>query len=456
MKKFLFVLALVLCLGISAFALDGEGTEESPFIIECEEELALLHDFPDCYFNLGCDIELTEDWTTVGTLGDAFSAVFDGCGYTISNFKGGTEFGLFDTNNGTIRNLNLEWTDEEEYTYNKTYLDSGDFYCVYCGVLCNQNIGIIENCSVSGNVKMNIKVNGSNHVYVGGIIGKNSDTIQNSTVDITLNVSDTYKSAWLYLGGITGENYGTSSKSAVIDKCNAFINMSCSGSSYRSTGGISCRTTNSKIANSYVIGILSGGNVGGGMCGIAYSGIISNCYASVSGTILGVASQFATVTNSYYDKTVSGNTDTGYGEPKSTSAMKMKLTYTKAGWDFDNVWGISKEINNGYPYLLWEYPEKEEDILTETEAYEHDNKLVFDVSIYANAPSKLTQIGLYGEGGRFIKSFMVPNLDSKKDITVVMDNEEDAVSAKIFVWENTESIKPLAECEEVQIVRSEA
>ena len=134
----------------------------------------------------------------------------------------------------------------------------------------------------------------------------------------------------------------------------------------------------------------------------------------------------------------------------------MKLTYTKGGWDFDNVWGISKEINDGYPYLLWEYPEKEEDVLTETEAYEHDGKLVFDVSIYANAPSKITQIGLYGEGGRFIRSFMIPNFDSKKDITVVIDNEEDAVSAKIFVWENTESIKPLADCEEVQIVRNEA
>ncbi|MBQ8758145.1 MAG: hypothetical protein IJZ20_00455 [Clostridia bacterium] len=132
----------------------------------------------------------------------------------------------------------------------------------------------------------------------------------------------------------------------------------------------------------------------------------------------------------------------------------MKLTYTKAGWDFDNVWGISKEINDGYPYLLWEYPEKEADILTETQAYEHDGKLVFDVSIYTNAPSKLTQIGLYGEGGRFIRFFMVPNFDSKKDITVVIDNEEEAISAKIFVWENTESIKPLADCEEVQIVRA--
>jgi len=33
----------------------------------------------------------------------------------------------------------------------------------------------------------------------------------------------------------------------------------------------------------------------------------------------------------------------------------MKKTYTDAGWDFENVWGIDAEINNGYPYLLWEY-----------------------------------------------------------------------------------------------------
>ena len=63
MKKFLFVLVLVLCLGLSAFALDGEGTQESPFVIENVEELMLISDFPDCYFNLGCDIVLEEDWT---------------------------------------------------------------------------------------------------------------------------------------------------------------------------------------------------------------------------------------------------------------------------------------------------------------------------------------------------------------------------------------------------------
>ena len=453
MKKFLFVLALVLCLGLSAFALDGEGTQESPFIIECEEELALLHDFPDCYFNLGCDIELTEAWTTVGTLGDAFSAVFDGCGYTISNFKGGTAIGLFSTNKGTIKNLNLEWTEEEEYIYTKSYSSNYNR-----GILCNENSGIIENCSVSGNINLNITT--SYELYFGGIVGTNSGTIQNSTVDITLDVTNPKTNDRLYLGGITGENDGpSSSKSAVIDKCSAFIDLLCSGFSYRYVGGISASSVDtasySKISNCYVIGSVSGGNL---VYGIAYSGTISNCYASVSGTKYGITyySSYAKVTNSYYDKTVSGNTDTGYGEPKATAAMKMKLTYTKGGWDFDNVWGISKEINDGYPYLLWEYPEKEEDVLTETQAYEHDGKLVFDVSIYANAPSKLTQIGLYGEGGRFIRSFMVPNLDSKKDITVVMDNEEDAVSAKIFVWENTESIKPLAECEEVQIVRSEA
>ena len=40
--------------------------------------------------------------------------------------------------------------------------------------------------------------------------------------------------------------------------------------------------------------------------------------------------------------------------------MKMKQTYVK-DWDFDTVWGIDKNINNGYPYLLWEYPDVEEE-----------------------------------------------------------------------------------------------
>jgi len=68
------------------------------------------------------------------------------------------------------------------------------------------------------------------------------------------------------------------------------------------------------------------------------------------GGLVGVNS--GTVTSSYYDSETSGQSDTGKGDPKTTAEMKSQTTFV--GWDFDEVWGIDAEINDGYPYLLSE------------------------------------------------------------------------------------------------------
>ena len=62
-----------------------------------------------------------------------------------------------------------------------------------------------------------------------------------------------------------------------------------------------------------------------------------------------------TVTNSYYDSTVSGQSDdTGKGVPKTTAAMKDQETFPdgETGWDFNTVWSLENDaVNDGYPYL---------------------------------------------------------------------------------------------------------
>jgi len=35
--------------------------------------------------------------------------------------------------------------------------------------------------------------------------------------------------------------------------------------------------------------------------------------------------------------------------------MKTLTTFTNAGWDFTDIWGMDAGINDGYPYLLWSY-----------------------------------------------------------------------------------------------------
>ena len=71
----------------------------------------------------------------------------------------------------------------------------------------------------------------------------------------------------------------------------------------------------------------------------------------------------------------------------------MKKTYTDAGWDFDTIWGISSDINDGYPYLLWEY---ENDNSANTEiigATSTDNSLKFISEINIEGAPEISVFG---------------------------------------------------------------
>ena len=63
-----------------------------------------------------------------------------------------------------------------------------------------------------------------------------------------------------------------------------------------------------------------------------------------------------TVSNSYYDTEISGQSDTGKGVPKTTVEMKQETTFNTGvpatTWDFAAIWGLTSAINNSYPYLL--------------------------------------------------------------------------------------------------------
>jgi hypothetical protein len=132
--------------------------------------------------------------------------------------------------------------------------------------------------------------------YVGGLVGDNISSISNSYS--TSTVTGTIDSYYSYIGGLVGSN-----------------------------------GFNSTISNSYSTGTVTGtGYYVGGFAG-AGSGPINS---------------------SYYDKETSGLDISFGGEDKTTKDMKTKATFVN--WDFDKIWGIDSEINNGYPYLRMETP----------------------------------------------------------------------------------------------------
>jgi len=80
-------------------------------------------------------------------------------------------------------------------------------------------------------------------------------------------------------------------------------------------------------------GTVMGGAVRVQESGINYGGLVGLNASSVTG--------------SYYDSAISGQTDEGKGVPSTTSAMKSISTFS--GWDFTSIWKINE--GNSYPYF---------------------------------------------------------------------------------------------------------
>ena len=361
MKKFLLLVStfLIMLISTTAFAIEGEGTEESPFLITNQEELCLISDFPDCHFELMNDIVLQGDWTPLCTHSDDFTGSLNGNGYTISNLSFSSSInnvGLIKYNYGVIKNLQVGLSENG-------MCNSAASLATYIGIIAVENHGEISSCKVNGAIICR------NAYEVGGITGINYGNIYNAVSNVDISVSGNTSA-----GGIAGKTIAPSSiNNSYFIGSIANTSSSISGRSYLcGIAGNSYSDSSSfvTINNCYSVATYSRVNNDTSLYGITASSVSNN-------------GKFAKVNNSFYDKTISGLTSTSYGTPKSILAMKMKKTYADAGWDFDNVWGISSETNDGYPYLLWEYEDNSSATADIIGATSTDNslKLISEVSI---------------------------------------------------------------------------
>lgn len=215
----------------------GDGTLENPYQISNAAELALWateldknkYDFVDSInpmahanFVLTSDIDLSEHyWNLAGicrkdgywkNYTDPFVGVFDGNGHSIDNMiiasstiKGASkvgrdDLGLFAVMYGTVKNLNI----------NNFYIDV-DINANQVGAVAAEMCGIIENCSVSGN----IVCNKTSVQRTGGIAGLaiNSEIKKCiSNVNMILEDHGSASGGSVYVGGIVGSI-----------KCNKFV-----------------------------------------------------------------------------------------------------------------------------------------------------------------------------------------------------------------------------------------
>lgn len=295
----------------------GSGTIADPYQITSADQLDKIRNHLDKHFVQTMDIDLGvapwnegAGWTPIGSYANPFSGSYDGDGYEIRNLTINNSnldmAGLFTHASGTIKNLN--------------FINGSIQADMYAGLLAGEFTGIAEHLSAYGSVAGN--------EHIGVLVGRNKGVIQECWTSGSASGGST-------VGGLAGWNDGN-------------------GSFGSATGNIS---------NSYSIANISGTNAGGLVGLNDNGGWIGKCYSAGSvavginnGGLVGInqSGSNAFVSYGFYDRDVSGKTDSDKGYPKTTAQMKQESTYTDYDWDFTTIWGINPDVNNGYPFLRWQ------------------------------------------------------------------------------------------------------
>ena len=387
----------------------GSGTKSDPYQIYTAEDL--VNASGDFYYKLMNDIDLsswistnspTTGWRPIGKGSSAMSH-FDGDYHTISGLwinSSDDYVGLFSNASGAeIKNLNVVVAKNKKI--------KGQNYTG--GIVGRSYNGVIENCSLTGDVE------GQN--YTGGIVGSD-DSGTNSSNTLIGNVQGTTN-----VGGIAGSTSEGSITGAYVE---GTISSTVSEANIGGIAGYS----NSDISQCFSKGSVSATGIssyGGGIAGQSIKSVM-DCYsfAEVTSTLyVGgiVGYNFGPVKYSYAsgnlkgvnDKTFAGGV-VGYndgtsatvihcvainekidishengwatrivggtkndaptpdmdnyankdmilsingvsqkvyddnlnGSAKTTTVLKTRATYANIDWDFDNIWEIDE--NESYPY----------------------------------------------------------------------------------------------------------
>jgi hypothetical protein len=278
--------------------LAGEGSAESPYLIDSVDDLAKIDNEPAGHYRLTADLKLTGvKRAQIGRLA-AFTGVFDGDGHVISGLSALADQGpgLFADNNGTIQNLVVQG----EVTTDRTT----------AGLVADQNHGTIQRVRADGSLTANS--------YVGGITGHQFGTVRDSIS--TANVRATTQ----YVGGVVGVSVGGSVTENVLATGAVIANTA-------SAGGVAAYGyTDTQVRHTVALN----------------STIAASSYAhAIVGRVYG--GQVATLEDNHVARWVpiSGQTlteppaaDNQKGNVVAPEEIRRQAFYEARGWDFTTVW----------------------------------------------------------------------------------------------------------------------
>ena len=215
----------------SDVALEGQGTEKSPWLLKNQEDLNYLYKkvadgfaFAGMYFAFANDISLSADWKPIGVTRDGdedtkngtnilpFSGTLDGRNYTVRIAEGGKP--LFNlVREATIKNLKIFGTKIDGYGLIDRYVvDYGDdgIYNTGCPVTVT-----IDNCHILTGTTI------KNSGFIGGYAsGANVVTISNCTVakGVNIGVGNTDGFVGSFAGEFSGVITNCTSAATVVGK----------------------------------------------------------------------------------------------------------------------------------------------------------------------------------------------------------------------------------------------
>ncbi len=350
----------------------------------------------DGKYYLTRDLKLDgSEWVPIGTSDSPFTGVFEGNGYSIFDFRiteTETNAGLFGYNNGTIKNLGVQYF---------TIANSG-----YAGGLVAYNSGTIINCYATGTV--------TETSYAGGLVAYNSGTIINCYATGTVTGNH-------YAGGLVARNSG-----GTIMNCYATGDVCSNSSSLTSVaGGLIGEESYGTIVNCYAVGNVSS------IINRDCSGYIPYLYAGgligdITLGLIGDGDRYSTIENCYcYNKqsfTVTRNTTTSYA-PTNTYAIATTIENLQSKeWVENNLWTAEIKIwdfSVGYPTLdyyaiensLVEITNTQQLLNLQGQALTMNYELVSDINLKGNKWKPIALfVGNFNGNGHTISNFEVTGI----------------------------------------------
>ena len=259
----------------------GDGTAESPYLIETAEQLDKVRENLTAHYKLGDDIDLSgyENWEPIGKRGAAFQGTFDGDGHAIKNLKIGStqedHIGLFgyvlSTREVTpvIKNVHLEnviLSTGENIGGLVGFIDTR-MYENDEGDRVHPNPTIVSDIIVNGQVHQGLASNGGTN-GTGLLIGKAIN------VDITNAKATGYVRGSYRIGGLIG--YAPRQTSIK----NSSFSGDVDGYMYYIGGLVGRLGSGSTVIGSSSEGSVFGTSTIGGITGYMSSGIISESYST--------------------------------------------------------------------------------------------------------------------------------------------------------------------------------